>query len=91
MLRKIGSVLVAIISALFVWNTSSFTAPITVDGPQLMAHRGVHQQYDRTDLGMSDCTAARWIDTPDQFARVPNGFGGLVWTNRIEVIAKDAD
>ena len=67
MLRKIGSVLVAIISALFVWNTSLFTAPITVDGPHLIAHRGVHQQYDRTDLGMSDCTAARWIDTGHSF------------------------
>ena len=67
MLRKIGIGLVAIISALFVWNTSLFTAPITVDGPHLLAHRGVHQQYDRTDLGMNDCTATRWIDTGHAF------------------------
>ena len=33
-------------------------------------------------------SGSRGIDTPDQLARVPHGFGGLVWTNRIEVIAK---
>ena len=32
-----------------------------------MAHRGVHQQYDRTDLGMNDCTAARWVDSGHAF------------------------
>ena len=67
MLRKIGIGLVVIISALFVWNSSLFTAPLTVDGPHILAHRGVHQQYDRTDLGMSDCTATRWIDTGHVF------------------------
>jgi len=67
MLRKIGIGLVAIISALFVWNTSLFTAPITVDSPHLIAHRGVHQQYDRSNLGVNDCTAKRWIDSGHAF------------------------
>ena len=31
MLRKIGLGIVVIIFALFVWNTSLFTAPLTVD------------------------------------------------------------
>ena len=67
MLQKIGLGIVVIIFALFVWNTSLFTAPLTVDSPHLMAHRGVHQQYDRTNLGMNDCTATRWIDTGHAF------------------------
>ena len=32
-----------------------------------MAHRGVHQQYDRTNLGMNDCTATRWVDSGHDF------------------------
>ena len=27
------------------------------------------------------------IDTPEQFARVPQDFDGLIWTNRVEDIA----
>lgn len=67
MLRKIGIGLVVTIAALFFWNTSLFTPPLSGDGPYLMAHRGVHQQYDRTDLGMNDCTATRWVDTGHAF------------------------
>lgn len=67
MLRKIGIASFAIIFALFFWNTSLFTAPLAVEAPHLLAHRGVHQQYDRTNLGMDDCTAARWIDTGHSF------------------------
>lgn len=67
MLRKIGIGLAFIIAALWVWNTSVFTAPISSDRPHFMAHRGVHQQYDRTDLGMNDCTATRWVDTGHAF------------------------
>lgn len=67
MLRKIGIRIVVIIFVLFVWNTSLFNAPLSVDSPQLLAHRGVHQQYDRTNLGMNDCTAERWIDSGHSF------------------------
>ena len=65
--RTIGIILAAIFSALFVGNTSLFIPPKTVDGPHLLAHRGVHQQYDRTDLGINDCTATRWIETGHSF------------------------
>ena len=67
MFRKIGIGLTVIIFILFVWNTSIFTAPMSVDNPEILAHRGVHQQYDRTNLGMNDCTAALWIDTGHAF------------------------
>jgi len=63
MRRKIGLGIGVIICALFLWNTSLFTPPISTESPNLLAHRGVHQQYDRVDLSMSDCTATRWIDT----------------------------
>lgn len=67
MLRKTRIGIVLIISTLFVWNTSLFTPPISDDSPSLLAHRGVHQQYERTELGLNDCTAARWVDTGHAF------------------------
>ena len=67
MRQKIGIIFGVICCAVFMWNSSLFTAPLSVDSPLLMAHRGVHQQYDRTDLGLNDCTAERWIDTRHTF------------------------
>ena len=67
MLQKIGIGIGVIIFALFAMNSSLFTAPLSVESPQFMAHRGVHQQYDRTNLGINDCTATRWIDTGHAF------------------------
>ena len=67
MRRKIGILIGLCLCAVFLWNTSLFISPNSVDSPRLMAHRGVHQQYDRTNLGMNDCTATRWVDSGHDF------------------------
>lgn len=46
-----------LLGAVWLNNTSIFMRP---DGtPTLLAHRGVHQDFDRTNLGRDDCTARR--------------------------------
>ena len=54
---KVMTIAGALLGALWLSNTSVFLRPEGT--PTLMAHRGVHQEYDRTDLGRDDCTATR--------------------------------
>ena len=54
---KVMTIAGALLGALWPNNTSVF---LRLDGtPTLLAHRGVHQEYDRTNLGRDDCTATR--------------------------------
>ena len=62
MFRKILLGLLVAAGAIYLWNASWRAAP--PDGSvQLIAHRGVHQTFDRTDLANDTCTAER-IDVP---------------------------
>ncbi len=63
-LRKAMLFILVLATALWCINTSITTSPLS-DNSQaaLLAHRGVHQQYDRDDLGRFECTATRWYDT----------------------------
>jgi len=55
---------VALIAGLAVYlNNSSYLASPPADRPSLLAHRGLHQTYDRTNLTSDTCTADR-IDVP---------------------------
>ena len=58
MFKKILLGLAVIVAAVYVWNASWRVAP-----PQgkleLIAHRGVHQTFDRADLKNDTCTAER--------------------------------
>lgn len=50
-------------SVVALWaNNSSLLAPdLAGDGPKLIAHRGIHQDFDRTGLTNKTCTAARMV------------------------------
>ena len=49
----------ALVAALYVSNASWRVAPPAEPSVQLIAHRGVHQTYDRTGLASDTCTALR--------------------------------
>jgi glycerophosphoryl diester phosphodiesterase len=58
MFKKILLGLAVIVAAVYVWNASWRVAP--PEGKvELIAHRGVHQTFDRTDLKNDTCTAER--------------------------------
>ena len=62
MFKKILLGLAVIVAAVHVWNASWRAAP--PEGKvELIAHRGVHQTFDRADLTNDTCTAER-IDRP---------------------------
>ncbi|ODT08996.1 MAG: glycerophosphodiester phosphodiesterase [Kaistia sp. SCN 65-12] len=62
MFKKILLGLAVIVAAVYVWNASWRVAP--PEGTvELIAHRGVHQTFDRADLRNDTCTAER-IDQP---------------------------
>jgi glycerophosphoryl diester phosphodiesterase len=62
--RKVLLIALVFAGALWAINTSIMSSPLSDQSqPALLAHRGVHQQYDRTILGRFECTATRWIDT----------------------------
>jgi glycerophosphoryl diester phosphodiesterase len=62
MFKKILLGLLVLVAAVYVWNASWRVAP--PDGKlELIAHRGVHQTFDRADLDNDTCTAER-IDAP---------------------------
>ena len=42
----------------YLWN-ASWLAPAAQGHAQLLAHRGIHQTYNRAGLGRDDCTATR--------------------------------
>lgn len=56
MFRKILIGLAAIIAAIYLWN-ASWLAPAQTGETRLIAHRGVHQNFDRTGLTNDSCTA----------------------------------
>ncbi len=58
-----GLVALGLTAALLYGNNASWLAPKPSGEYGFIAHRGVHQTYDRTDLGRDDCTATR-IDPP---------------------------
>lgn len=62
MLKKILLGLVVFVAAVYVWNASWRVAPPAGE-VELIAHRGVHQTFDRADLKNDTCTAER-IDAP---------------------------
>lgn len=59
MLRRIFGGFAIFAVALWLANTSLFSRFPASDGPRLIAHRGVHQIFDRTGLTNDTCTAER--------------------------------
>jgi glycerophosphoryl diester phosphodiesterase len=57
-IRIAGCVVLAAAVTVFLLNTSSL-APRPTGSPRLLAHRGIAQQFDTTDLRNDTCTAAR--------------------------------
>lgn len=62
MLRRIVIGLVVVVAAVYFWNASWRVAP-PPDELQLIAHRGVHQNFSREGLDNDTCTAER-IEPP---------------------------
>ena len=56
MLRKILVGAAILVAAVYLWN-ASWLAPAQVGETRLIAHRGVHQNFDRTGLTNDSCTA----------------------------------
>ena len=63
MLKRIAIALAFVAAAVWLWNTS-WLAPKPHGAPRLIAHRGVHQTYNREGLTNETCTAER-IHPPD--------------------------
>lgn len=55
--------ILAVAAAAIYLNNASFLASPAGDGPTLLAHRGLHQTFDRKGVGNDTCTAER-IDRP---------------------------
>ncbi len=60
---RLLAVLAIVVVAIVLFNSSWFATPNPDAKLRLIAHRGVHQVYDRDNLGYQDCTATR-IFTP---------------------------
>ena len=60
MFRKILLGIAALVAAIYLWN-ASWLAPAQTGETRLIAHRGVHQAYDRADLANDTCTASRIV------------------------------
>jgi len=58
MLKRIAIALAFVAAAVWLWNTS-WLAPKPHGAPRLIAHRGVHQTYNREGLTNETCTAER--------------------------------
>ncbi len=56
MLRKILIGAAIVVAAIYLWN-ASWLVPAQVGQTRLVAHRGVHQNFDRTGLTGDSCTA----------------------------------
>ena len=56
MLRKILVGAAILVAAVYFWN-ASWLAPAQIGETRLIAHRGVHQNFDRTGLTGDSCTA----------------------------------
>ncbi len=66
---------VPIIAAAIYLNNTSLLAPQPAGPPKLLAHRGVAQQFDTTDLRNDTCTAARML--PPTHAYLENTIASL--------------
>jgi len=53
------SAAVVLLAGFVYLNNASWLAPAPQGKPTVIAHRGVYQTFDRTDLGRDDCTATR--------------------------------
>lgn len=60
-IRRLGSLSAVAVVALWLGNTSCGMEPER-EGPRLIAHRGVHQAFDREGLTGQTCTAARMLE-----------------------------
>ncbi len=58
--RRVAGALALFAALIYLNNTSHLAEPIG-DGPVLIAHRGLHQGFDREDLTGRTCTAARML------------------------------
>lgn len=61
MLRKILIGVAIFIAAVYLWN-ASWLAPAQTGETRLIAHRGTHQNFDRTNLTNDTCTATRILE-----------------------------
>jgi len=66
-LRKILVGAGLFIVAVWALNTSSLATAPKSEKPRLIAHRGVHQTFDRTDLENDTCTAQRIFPPTHEF------------------------
>lgn len=64
--RRLLILVVVTAAAIWAFNTSLF-APRSPDGPSLLAHRGVHQNFSREGLDNQTCTAARILEPTHMF------------------------
>jgi glycerophosphoryl diester phosphodiesterase len=62
-LLRLAGVLAVLVAGIYVFNASWRVAPPENPSIKLIAHRGVHQQFDNNGLGNDGCSAAR-IETP---------------------------
>lgn len=54
------------LGTIYLFNASWF-APAPTGTPVLLAHRGIHQAYDRTNLNKNTCTAGRMLPPTNAF------------------------
>lgn len=66
MLRKFFVGLLVVIAAVYFWNAPWRVSPVNA-GVSTIAHRGVHQIFDRTDLDNDTCTAERILPPTHSF------------------------
>jgi len=64
--RILGGTVLAFVIAVYLLN-ASWLAPEPQGRLRFLAHRGVHQLYDRTGLGRDDCTATRILPPNHDF------------------------
>ena len=67
MLRKFLMGLGLIGFAVWAFNTSRFTGPADDSETRALSHRGIHQTFDKTELGLQDCTATRIYEPTHDF------------------------
>lgn len=58
--KRSAIVAVVALGAVYLFN-ASWLAPPAKGTPVMLAHRGIHQAYDRTDLTNDTCTASRML------------------------------
>lgn len=58
--KRLAIAAAAVVGAIYLLN-ASWLAPPAGGTPVLLAHRGIHQAYDRTDIDKDTCTASRML------------------------------